>query len=728
MPTRPLAKLLLTGLVTGAISAPGVTFAAPDRPIAEMVMLDDGPTRALPGLRTDIDAAVAGDLVTVTVRQSFAAPPSAAAHARYQFPLPETAAVFKMTLKSGDQIIRAQIQQRDQARATFQKAQESGRSAALLRQHRPNLFTQDVANLMPGQPIEVTLAYVQTVPRIDGVYELALPLVVGPRYEPSRQQRDAATAAAAPPAIASDTEAATTPTPAEPTPETAQPAGVWRFGQPPTYPPVAGLSLPPDVIDPDRVGIAITLDGGMPIVAAESPTHALAQTVETAQRRRLTLAAGRTIDNRDFVLRYRLGGERTVSAGLLAHHDRRGGFFSLLLEPPPAPPTQDVTPRDMVFVLDCSGSMSGEPLEAAKLFMRHALATLKPTDTFRIIRFSDRATEYSSRPIPATPIAIRQGLAYLETLRGEGGTDMASGIVQALAVPIPEGSLRLVTFLTDGYIGNEDDVLRLINRHLGASRLFALGVGTSVNRYLLAEMSRAGRGFARILDPTESAQAVAAEVSQRLQTPLLTDITIDWGTIAPTELSEPGRLPDLFAGSSYRLEGRYAAPGRHHIVIFGKVNGRTATLPLEIDLPGHGEDGTGEAGAAGDAGEAVALLWARSAIEREMRRLAEPQGTPPIAEVEQRVTQLGLDFSLTSAWTSFVAVADQVVNLNPAAAATLPVPLPMVAGITANAYAPHQAPEPEAGAGLLVILLLAGWWMTHRRGTNARSAATGGGT
>ncbi len=662
----------------------------------------NGRTVAFPLLRTDISAEIAGDLASVAVVQTFANPGTTPMNATYLFPLDDKAAVYRMTMVVGDEVVEAKIAPRATARATFEQAKTEGRNAALLEQHRPNMFTQSVANLMPGVPITVTLRYVQTVPRVDGAYELVVPLVVGPRYEPGAQGR-AAAAAVEPNMPAVD--------------------GQWSFGPAPAYPPVAGLTVPPQHIEADRVGLTVQLDGGMPITEAASPSHALTTREEAPHRRHLSLTAGRTIDNRDFVLRYRLAGERTT-AGLLAQHDGRGGFFSLLLEPPQVPQAAEVARREMVFVLDCSGSMHGLPLEASKAFMHRALDHLRPDDLFRIIRFSDAATRFSATPLPATPANIRRGKAYVDGLVSEGGTEMSTGIVQALAVPPPRDTLRLVTFLTDGYIGNEEQILSLIHRHLGGARLFAFGVGSGVNRFLLNEMGRIGRGFTRYMDPTEDVGQVAEDLASRLQSPVLTDITIDWGGLAPQDLTAD-TIPDLFAGQSLRLQGRYATPGRHTIRIRGTVGGRVAELPVTVDLP-----------ESGGSGEAVPLVWARMAVEREMNRLLLPYSLRPEAlsnaDIEQRVTRLGLDFSLVTHWTSFVAVSSRVANDAPDQTPTAAVPLPMVAGVGPGAYgiaansgtlfSGSSVPEPAAGLGMMAVMLTLAWAARRRGDPLSRNA------
>ncbi|MEW6166106.1 MAG: VIT domain-containing protein, partial [Pseudomonadota bacterium] len=513
----------------------------------------DGRTIRLPSLKTDVHADIAGDLATVSVVQTFANPGEVPLDATYLFPLNHDAAVYEMSMEVGAERIRAQIQETQQAEQTFARAKSEGRAAALLKQQRPNMFTQQVANLMPGLPITVTLRYVQTVPKVDGDYQLVIPLVVGPRFQPPDV------------GVLPAVEAVPEPVPA------AASAGHWTLDALPAYPPVFGLELPP-TIDAGRVALSITLDGGLPVRALRSDTHAIDARAESALRWQIGLEAGRVVDNRDFVLRYSLAGSGTA-AGLLTHYDARGGFFSLLIEPPAAPDDADITPREMVFLLDCSGSMHGLPMSASKAFMRAALSKLRPTDHFRIIRFSDSATEFSREPLPATPDNIRRGIDYTDRLQGMGGTMMSSGIRQALEVPPPPGTQRIVTFLTDGYIGNEYEILRMVYALLGDARLYAFGVGSGVNRFLLDEIGRAGRGFTRYMDPTEDVESVAAELTERLQSPLLTDIEIDWNGLPVAQLA-PAAIPDLFAGQSIRIQWRYDKAARGTIRIHGRAGGR----------------------------------------------------------------------------------------------------------------------------------------------------------
>lgn len=673
----------------------------------------DGKVIHFPALKTDIEATLEGDLASIKVIQTFANPTTAPLHATYLFPLNKDAAVHAMRMEVGDEIIEAEIKKIEEAEKTFDQAKREGKAAALLTQHRPNMFTQKIANLMPGLPVKITLQYTQTVPKVDGDYELVIPLIVGPRYQPERT-------ANASQIIDGGVQLG------KKLPRSDIPFGQWEIEALPQYPDVAGLTIP-DTIEKDRVSIKVNLQAGVPIGEIKSLTHALNITGEERSRY-ITLADGRTIDNRDFVLHYRLAGKQTQS-GFLASRDERGGFFSLLIEPPAAPESKDITPREMVFVLDTSGSMSGAPIDASKTFMRHALNNLRETDYFRIIRFSNNASEFTSGPVPATSQNLAMGLAYVNSLYAAGGTEIPSAIEQAFAVDEAPGTLRIVTFLTDGYIGNESEVLRLITEKIGNARIYAFGVGTSVNHYLLSEMGRVGRGFSRFIDPTENPDEVAVELAKKLEAPVLTDISIDWGDLAVQEVT-PAIIPDLFGGDSIRIQGKFTTAGEHTVRINGKVRGAAASMPLRIMLPeasNHSEV------------SAIPIIWARSQIADLMRQINTPSHMRAAEAsddlLKAKVVDLGLSHALATKWTSFVAVSKKVVNRNPSIAKEAQVPLPMVKGVTAKAYGEvanaalnaaisptimaqnfqgSSVPEPEH-LGTLVVMALAGWLATRRR-------------
>ncbi len=675
--TALFAVAVLVGMTRGSAYA-GANFAstrdaqsyqppgAYDDPLGgRLVAMQDGRQVSFPTLKTDYDVEVRGDLVAVTLTQRFDNPGKVPLDATYQFPLHEDAAVHAMTMRVGDEVVRAEIREREAARQEFEAAKAEGRAAALTEQVRPNLFTQSIGNLMPGVPVEVELRYVHAVERRDGAYHLTLPMVVGPRF----------------------------------TPGDAAETGLESV---PAHPPVAEIEAPA-TIDPDRVSVVVRIDAGMPLAAIDSKSHPIDVQRLGRGDASVRLAEGRVLDNAHFELRYAMAGDEP-QAGLLADWDPRTerGYFSLLIEPPRAVAEDDVTAREMVFVLDCSGSMAGQPMETSKAFMRRALRDLRPTDYFRIIRFSDGATEYSREPIAATDRNVEDAIEYVDDLDGEGGTHMRSGVEQALRAPLAPNTVRLVTFMTDGFIGNETEIAALLEAEIGEARLFSVGVGHGVNRFLIEEMARTGRGFARYVDLTEDPAIVAGEIAERLQTPVLTDIRLE-GTDAGFGQLAPRRIPDLFDGSSVRVVGTYDVPGPQRILVHGKIAGRDVQFPVEVDLPAERSDGA-----------AVRLMWARAKIADFMHVHGSAVDQRERREAQRAVTSLGLQHSLITQWTSFVAVSEQVVNADPEANADADVPVSQARGVDQNAYAGgatfrgSATPEPTFIGGLLLALGAAG--------------------
>ena len=663
--SAPVAAPCRTSFATVAATLLATTLAGAQEappPPGQMIAIAGDERIDLPLLYSDYDARIAGDMATVTVRQVFRNPGDLPLNATYLFPLQKDAAVYAMRMEVGDDIIEAVIQQKAQAQKTFEKARAEGKAASLLEQNRPNMFTQQIANLMPDLPVTVTLNYTQTVPRVDGAYELVMPLVVGPRYLNG-----------------------TDPDPV------------------PAYPNTAGLDLPADAVD-ERAAIRATLTAPARIGRVWSETHQIAVTGSN-DRKLITLPQGRIPDNRDFVLRYSLAGD-TTTAGVLTHTDERGRFLSLSIEPPRIAPTQPAQARELVFVLDTSGSMQGAPMTASRAFMDHALGGLRDTDFFRIIRFSDTASAYAAQAQRATPDATRDAAAFVQSLDAGGGTEIPNAIRTAFSSRPPGDALRIVVFLSDGYIGNEAEVLKTIAAMKGDARIYAFGVGTSVNRYLLDEMARIGRGMVRYIDPTETGLDAARSFATRIETPVLTDISVDWGGLDVADVT-PDAIPDLFAGAALRLNARVRAAGGATVTIRGKANGRDIDLPIPVSF------------SAGDtpATQAVPLIWARSRIADLMRA----QALDPATDARADVTRLGLAFSLATRWTSFVAVSRRVVTTDPGAARNADVALSRASGVPASAYpqavAGSSTPEPGMIAGATLMGLILAHRMRRRKPT-----------
>ncbi|MGH9797389.1 MAG: VWA domain-containing protein, partial [Candidatus Polarisedimenticolia bacterium] len=410
------------------------------------------------------------------------------------------------------------------------------------------------------------------------------------------------------------------------------------------------------------------IDAGVPIRDLASPSHRVRTMAAGGGRWRAVLGGEeRAALDRDFRLTWRLGGA-VPEIGVLSWRDPSGGseagVVTVIVQPPADPRDEEATPREVVFVLDCSGSMSGAPLAAAKEVVRQALRAIRPEDTFQIIRFSDHASGLGDLPLAPTPANIQSALRHLEGLRGEGGTEMISGIRAALGFPPDPRRLRIVAFLTDGYIGNEREILSEVRRRLGGARLFSFGIGSSVNRYLLESLAEEGRGAAAFLEPRERPDDLVERFVARIATPVLTDIRVGWEGIEVEEV-EPERPADLFAGQPLLLHARYLQPGRGHVVIEGRRAGRLERLRHPVVLPER---------AAGN--EALARLWARARIHRLDRD--QHDGERP--DIKEAIARLGLLHRLVTAYTSLVAIDSRVSNAT-GEATRVEVPVEMPSGV-----------------------------------------------
>jgi Ca-activated chloride channel family protein len=611
----------------------------------------DGDRFGLPRITASYDVDVRGDLATVVVEQSFKNPTQHKLHPVYQFPLYSESAVYAMEMTVGDRTITADVKRKEEAREEYEKAKRQGKKAALLAQNRPNLFTQRVANLEPGQQVDITIRYTHTVPKAEGYYRLLVPLAIGDRFNPPDMSDNALVDGEMP-----------------------------QQGQNPS----ATLSA-------DEVDLEVRLDGGMPISNVRSATHNIRMQRLSETDRRVELAEGDIPADTHFRARYQLAGD-DMRTGSNAYWDAddAAGYFNLRVEPPLSPAPDETLRREMVFAIDKSGSMNGAPMRDTKRFVRKSLEHLRPSDTFRIVIFSNNASDFADEPLKATPENIERAQAFIDRLSASGGTMMERGIRQVLEPQVPEGSIRLVTFLTDGQIGNEFGIIKLLREKVGDARMFAVGVGNHPNTFLLEEMGRAGRGFTRIMDPNASNDHLIDEAVDKLQTPVLTDLSIDWGELDVQGVT-PEDPPDVFAEDTVRVHAMYGTPGTYDIVIRGQgAGGETLEFPMTLELPETSSDG-----------ESVKLAWARQRIADYMHELETPDELRRVEmdseALKERIVQLGLEHDLSTQWTSFVAVDDEgpVATNQPADSEAKPEPVVMN---KRRLRAP--APKLEGGGGL----------------------------
>jgi Ca-activated chloride channel homolog len=586
--------------------------------VLQVVDASGQPKALCPLKHTDVKAQISGFLSRVVVTQEFENPFKEKIEAVYTFPLPQNAAVDDMTMVVGERTVRGKILRREEAQAVYEAAKSNGQTASLLDQERPNIFTQSVANILPGEQIKITISYVETLKYEDGSYEFVFPMVVGPRYIPG-----SATGAQgngfAPDTTKVPDASRITPRPA--------PEGM-RAGH--------------------DVSIDVTLDAGVPIDALESRTHEV--TVERPDVRSavVRLKDQATIPNKDFVLRYDVAGKKIEDA-LLTHGTDKGGFFTLILQPPDRVAPADVMPKELVFVLDTSGSMSGFPIEKAKETMKLALDSLYPYDTFNLITFSGDEHILFPEPVPATKENLAKAQAFLETRQGSGGTEMMKAIKASMDPSDAQDHVRIVVFMTDGYVGNDMEIIGEVQQHPNA-RVFAFGIGSSVNRFLLDNMARYGRGEVEYVGLNDDGSAAARRMHERVRSPLLTDISIDWNGLPVADVY-PRTVPDLFSAKPVVLTGRYTGNGRGTIRLKGKMAGRDFVREIPVDFSNSTQH------------DVLATLWARTRIDDLMSQ--DFKGIQQGAmkdEVKQAITQLGLDYRLMTQFTSFVAVEEMIVT------------------------------------------------------------------
>jgi len=608
-------------------------------------------TERVPLKETTADVAIAGVIARVQVHQLFENTGRVPIEAVYVFPASTRAAVHGVRMKIGQRVIEAKIDKKAAARESYEAARREGKRASLLEQERPNVFTMNVANIMPGDKIAVEMDYSEMLVPDESVYEFVYPTVVGPRYT-----------GGADPVQMGTTQ--------------------W----------MANPHLPAGTLEPYRFDIKVHLETGIAIKELASPSHQIAVSYGGPARAdvRLGVPGG---GNRDFVLRYRLSGDKIESGLLLWEGEggqganvRRENFFALMMEPPRRPTAAQIPGREYIFLLDVSGSMHGFPLDTAKTLMRNLLGKLRPTDSFNIVLFSGAAHVRSPQgSIPASKDAIAAAIADIENAHAGGGTELMGGL--ELAYKIPKGNQhmsRSVVVVTDGYVGVEAQAFRFIRERLSEANLFAFGIGTSVNRGLIEGMARAGQGEPFVVLRPEKAAAEADKLRAYIEQPVLTGVQVAFSGFDAYEVA-PQKLPDLMARRPLVLFGKYRGSAAGRIEVRGTSGGGPLRQVVEV-RPADVRQENG----------ALRWLWARRWVALFDDERAMGAGQP----AEEAITTLGLDYHLLTAFTSFVAVDSQVVNAggNGQQSQTVRQPLPMPEGVSnlAVEQAAQPAPPPAS--------------------------------
>lgn len=616
----------------------------------------------LPLKSTEVDVRIEGMLATVTVRQVYRNEGSIPVEATYVFPGSTRAAVNDLRFKIGDRKVIAKIQEKEEARRTYETAKEEGKRTVLLEQHRPNVFQMNVANILPADEVTVDLVYTETLPREDGDYEFVYPTVVGPRY-------------------AEDPE--------------ASPAEATGWVSSPFFAPGTETEAP-------EFRIRVDMIQGQGISRVGSPSHEVDIQFPEANRASLELIPGEgRSDNRDFVLRYSLA-EAEPSVGLLISRVEEGGYFLLNLEPPTRSATRTMVPREYLFLLDTSGSMNGFPLSVSKRIMAEVIGDLGPGDFFNIVAFAGGSEVFSkSGPAAVEPSSKNTAIQWVDRLQGSGGTNLLPALKRVLSLPRTEGTARTVVVLTDGYVTVEKEAFDLIRDSLGEANLFAFGIGSSVNRHLIEGMARAGGGSEYVATSPEEAQRVSAGFIEMVRNPVLTDISIRFDGLEVSEVL-PRKQSDLFQERPIRVLGRFSGDWTGRVEVSGLAGEEEFLRSFDL-----GETPAVEA-------DSIGILWSREKIRELMDDLAFGNEE----KIRGQVVELGLGFRLLTRYTSFVAVEELVVRAE-GELASVKQPVPLPAGVSAFAVGSGVPASPEPGTVGLILLVAGGLlvlvWRANKR-------------
>ncbi|GHU12318.1 inter-alpha-trypsin inhibitor domain-containing protein [Betaproteobacteria bacterium] len=612
----------------------------------------DAAVDALPLKSTNVEVSIAGVIADVTVTQVYRNEGQRALEAKYLFPGSTRAAVHAMSVELGGRVIHAQIREKERARHEYEEAKSAGKTAALLEQHRPNVFQMNVSNIMPADEVRVELHYTELLVPEAGQYQFVFPAVVGPRYN-------------------------------SPDSESAQ--DKW----------VAQPVLRAGVETPAKFDLQVRLDTPVGLKEVVSPSHGIQVERADTHHARIGLQKGAVANNRDFILDYRLAGD-AIESGVMLMRGEEENFFLAMVEPPQDVGANLIVPREYIFVVDISGSMYGFPLDTAKQMLRELIGGLRAGDTFNVLLFAGSSRFLNTNAVAATPENIRAALRLIDEQGGGGSTELMPALRKVYAQPKSADVSRTIVVVTDGYVTVEREAFRLVRQHLDEANLFAFGIGSSVNRHLMEGLARAGMGEPFIITRAEDARAAAQRFRRMVMAPVLTQVAAQFSGVEVYDVA-PEKLPDVL--------------GERPVILFGKWrDGGQGGAPYELVVSGHNANGpyrqrlplleavgnsTGQYGG-------LRHLWARQRIAE----LSDQENLEGDRALRGEITRLGLKYSLLTQYTSFVAIDQRVRRPAGGELVSVDQPQPLPAGTSNLAVSGNvpSSPEPESLGALLVML------------------------
>lgn len=616
---------------------PIAALAQNDRSLSPyfIVNVDSGTTLPQFPLRsTTADVIISGVIADVTVTQVYINHSDRVLEALYVFPGSTSAAVYAMEMQIGRRVIDAQIMKKDDARQVYETAKQAGKTTSLLEQQRPNVFTMNVANVMPGDSVIVRMSYTERLSPTDGVYEFVYPTVVAPRY----------TGEGAPVAGVGEGMAGEIP--------------YTKKGVKPAY----------------EFGINVSVGSGIPFEFIRSTSHKVLLSFEKGNTATVLLDKSETSGgDRDFILQYRFAGGK-IETGLLLYEGKDENFFMLMVEPPKRVPLDSIPPREYIFVMDVSGSMGGYPLETSKKLLRNLVGGLRTSDKFNVIQFAGGGALFAQESVDATAANIDAAISFINHVQAGGGTELNNAMRMAMAVPKAEGFSRSIVILTDGLITAESRVLQSMREHLDSANVFAFGIGSSANRYLIEAMAYCGGGEPVVVTKSEEADSAAEKFRQYISSPVLSNVRIHYEGFDAYDV-EPVAVPDLFASRPLVITGKYRGKAQGKISVTGTTGAGAYTKEIAVDSVRPRKQN-----------KAIRLLWARDRI----KYLSYLDRTGSYyygidTTVQNQITSLGLRYGLLTNYTSFVAVDRRVRNKDHEKDSIITQPLPLPARIENSA-------------------------------------------
>lgn len=658
----PVSTLTAIVLACSVLIPVGPALAqTPSKTLSPYLFIEGGDQAKdrFPLKHTSVEAVINGVIADVKVTQRYANMAEHPINARYVFPASVQAAVHGMQMTVGEDVVVAKIKERQAAEQEFNEAKASGQSASLLEQQRPNVFTMQVANIMPGETATIELHYSELLIPETGQYTFVYPTVVGPRYS------------AIPEATADDHH-------------------LWienpylSSGRKPT----------------SEFTMNITLAAGLPLQQVACDTHATEVSWQSEARAHIKLAESETHGgNRDFILNYRLSGDQ-IHAGMMLYEGEDENFFTLMVQPPERVVPEAIPAREYIFVVDVSGSMHGFPLDTAKTLLKELIGSLRRADTFNVILFAGAAQVLAPKSLPADPANIKAALKHIDQEQGGGGTELYRAIKRGLALPRTSEQSRTMVVVTDGYIAAEKEVFGLIADNLNRSNLFAFGIGSSVNRYLIKGLAKAGLGEPFVVTDPRFADHAAKRFQNYIQAPLLTGIKIDFGDFDTYDV-EPKVTADLFAQRPLVICGKWRGAPDGTVAMTGYTGGGAYEQKFSISPHLVSSGST----------RALPFLWARTRLAR-LSDFSPHENDDEATRAE--VTRLGLDYNLLTRYTSFVAVHEKVRN-TAAPAQEVDQPLAMPHGVSNLAVGGRNVPEPGLTVMVLMVSAATLLWTRRRR-------------